>query len=453
MTDICDLIDKDGGTQKSAIFHDQGIYDLEMERIFARSWLFLTHEGQIPNIGDYVRTMMGEDEVIVVRQRDGSVKAFLNACRHRGAQVCAAEAGNANIFVCPYHGWGYGIDGSLRAVPLEKELYKGRLDKSTHGLRVVPLVESYHGFVYGCFDSTAPSLKEYLGEMGWYLDVWMDAAGGAELIGPPSRSILNCNWKVPSENFVGDTYHVGWTHGAALKALGAKPHRLGNRSLPDGDTGLQITTRHGHGLCVGFDGGPGMLGAVAPDILAWQAQNRERIERKLGSLRTRFYGCHINSTIFPNNSFLWGTNTFKLWQPRGPGSIEVLTWTIVEKEMPEDMKSRIATSMNRLFGSAGMLEADDSDNMESITQLSRGFVTRQGRVISQMSKGDDRQVPGMPGVVGDCAMGETAYRGFYRFYREMLLAGSWDEIRAGDSVWSDELLSLTLQSQSVERRK
>ncbi|WP_258318248.1 Rieske 2Fe-2S domain-containing protein, partial [Escherichia coli] len=84
----------------------------------------LTHETAIPNAGDFVTARMGQDEVIVVRQKDRSIKAFLNACRHRGARVCPVEAGNARGFVCNYHGWSYATDGALTAVPFEQELYK-----------------------------------------------------------------------------------------------------------------------------------------------------------------------------------------------------------------------------------------------------------------------------------------------------------------------------------------
>ena len=164
MTNFNRLVDTRQGIQSRRIFYDPAIYVLEMERIFARCWQFLTHDTLIPQAGDYVTTKMGQDNVIVVRQQDGKVRAFINSCAHRGARVCAAEAGNTRSFVCSYHGWAFGIDGALQAVPLEKEVYNNQLDKSAFGLMEVPLVESFCGFIYGCFDPTAPSLREYLGE-------------------------------------------------------------------------------------------------------------------------------------------------------------------------------------------------------------------------------------------------------------------------------------------------
>lgn len=436
------LIDVQRGLQSARIYHDQDIYDLEMERIFARCWLFLTHETAIPNFGDFITTRMGQDEVIVIRQRDGSIKAFVNACRHRGARVCPVEAGNARGFVCNYHGWSYGTDGALNSVPFEKELYRGRLDKSTHGLREVAKVSSYHGFVYGCFDPLAPSLPDYLGDIRWYLDIWMEASGGVELVGPPSRSIVNCNWKAPSENFVGDAYHVGWTHAAALKAGGSLLAGMaGNAVLPPEGAGVQVTTRCGHGLGILHDAHPGSHDTrLAMDMLAWQAQKKPAIEKAIGKLRARYYGSHINGSVFPNNTYLWGSSVFKVWQPHGPNRTECFTWAIVEKDMPEELKQRITRSLHRTFGVAGYWEADDNDNMESESQLSRGYITRQGYMNAQMGIGGDREDPELPGVVGESAIGETSYRGFFRFYQETMGARSWAEMPIADTSWKRQLI-------------
>ena len=185
--DISEIVDIRSGLQSKRIFWDDDIYRLELERTFGRCWLFLTHESEIPNPGDFFCTYMGEDPVIVVRSRDGKLNAFLNTCTHRGNQLCFAESGNAKTFTCNYHGYCFGNDGKLVNVPFEKEAYHNRIDKSEFGLRAVAKVESFAGFVFGCFDPEAPSLREYLGDLTWYLESFT-ARSGIELLGPPLKS-------------------------------------------------------------------------------------------------------------------------------------------------------------------------------------------------------------------------------------------------------------------------
>ncbi|HXG35951.1 MAG TPA: Rieske 2Fe-2S domain-containing protein, partial [Dehalococcoidia bacterium] len=102
------LADVENGLVSRRIFIEREIYELELERIFARCWLFLAHESMIPNPGDFFSTYMGEDPVIVIRDNAGKINAFINSCRHRGMKVCRADQGNAASFTCSYHGWTYG---------------------------------------------------------------------------------------------------------------------------------------------------------------------------------------------------------------------------------------------------------------------------------------------------------------------------------------------------------
>jgi nitrite reductase/ring-hydroxylating ferredoxin subunit len=427
--DFRQLLRADGGTQHRDIYWNEDIYAQELEQVFARSWLFLTHDSLIPKPGDFVTTFMGEDRVIVSRGRDGVVRAFLNSCNHRGNIVCRADSGNARSFTCHYHGWVYGLDGALADVPLEKEIYTEPLDRKQLGLKQVR-VETYRGFIYGNFDTTAPSLVDYLGEMAWYFDTFMDVPGGSELLGPPIKVRIKANWKFFSENFIGDFYHAGWTHAAAIKIIGgALGLILGNQAVAPG---IQFATTFGHG----FNASSGTdeifphihQGKVAELFNDWMRARIPVVRARLGPERAQLYNAIWDGTMFPNNSFLRGIDTWKVWQPRGPREIEVWTWTLVERDMPEELKRGIRHTNEKTFGAAGLLEGDDGENMEGNTQTSAGWVTRQQPLNTEMGMGREGFREGYPSKLSEPADNEAAHRNFLRMWETMMTAKDWDEI-------------------------
>src|SRR5204863_197417 len=125
--EVARAVDVERGLVSRQIFADPAIYELELEQVFARSWLYLAHDSQLPSPGDFITANMGEEPVIVTRDADRQINAFINSCRHRGNRVCRADQGQVTTFACPYHGWTYDPKGRLVGVPGHKDFYHGEL--------------------------------------------------------------------------------------------------------------------------------------------------------------------------------------------------------------------------------------------------------------------------------------------------------------------------------------
>ncbi len=161
--DIHQLVGEDGRIPHSTTA-DAEIVKQESERIQQGSWLFIAHENEIPNPGDYKALSLAQQPVIVVRDDDGRVRVLFNICRHRAVTVCREGKGNTRYFQCAYHGWMYNTKGNLVGVN-GAEPYGQRFRKETKGLAPLPRVEMYRGFIFASLSATGETLSEYLGKV------------------------------------------------------------------------------------------------------------------------------------------------------------------------------------------------------------------------------------------------------------------------------------------------
>ena len=186
-------------------YTDPAVYELERERVFARSWLFAGHESEWPEPGSYRQFTRTGAPLVIVRGEDGVLRAFYNACRHRGAPVTRDECGTARRLTCQYHSWSYGTDGVLKAVP-DARSFAG-LDVGALGL--VPVAcETSDGWVYVRESLEGPSLAEFLGPVA---DQMRDLDGPAMRLVGTQVHHLACNWKLMVDAFL-EVYHVRTVH-------------------------------------------------------------------------------------------------------------------------------------------------------------------------------------------------------------------------------------------------
>ncbi len=207
------------------VYVDPVLFELEMERLFGRVWLYAAHESQLRRAGDFVRTRLGRHEVIVIRQEDGGIAVLHNRCAHRGATLCATERGNARRLVCPYHAWTYRTDGVLDSVP-HRASYPDDFDRdvAVNGLGRVPRVESYRGFVFASLASEGIALRDHLGEMAEVIDNLIDRAPGGEieLADVTFQLEYRGNWKFHNEN-AADIFHPSFVHASSVSVARTTP--------------------------------------------------------------------------------------------------------------------------------------------------------------------------------------------------------------------------------------
>lgn len=374
-----------------SVYTDEAIFTRELATVFRNSWLYVAHESQLRNPGDYVTTYAGTQPVIVSRGRDdGQVHVMLNRCRHRGATVCQEAKGNANFFRCAYHGWTYTNSGELRGVTYDQGY--GELDRENLGLIQLPRVDSYAGFIFASFADEGPSLEEYLGHAGPYLDiVAKQGPQGIRLDGGAHKLEYPANWKLQIENTI-DNYHFGFVHRSFIEVLA---DRIGSvppiiKNIQTDPTWRTIDLGNGHSVHEfgSLDGGNN------------QAQ--------IGDLP-------FNLIIFPNLGFVGAQ--LRHVQPVSATKTQVNLYPILHDGESDEHNAEILRTHESFYGPAGMGGMDDVE--VAFNRVSDGIqATEHDWLI--VSRGLHREEPTGDGRIIGRSDDEVPQRAFYRGWLKMM---------------------------------
>jgi p-cumate 2,3-dioxygenase alpha subunit len=347
----------------------EDILRLEHERIFEKTWLYLGHDSELAEPGDYRRRRLAGRSIIFVRGQDGEVRAFHNTCPHRGAIVCRHDAGNAKAFQCFYHAWTFNTEGELKGVP-GVDAYEGSgFDKAERGLTPVARLECYRGFWFLSFNPAVEPLSDFLADAKDILDMVVEQSPSGQMRVQDGTHLysMRANWKLLVENSV-DGYHGMPTHqtyfeyvisaggvGEGSKKLFGSAQALGN-----GHACIHYWSPWGRPVARWV---PQMGEAAKAEIEATRAEMEERHGAARAEQLCEF---NRNMIIYPNlviNDIM--ATTVRTFYPVAPGLMEISAWSLAPVEETGDRAQMRLHNFLEFLGPGGFATPDDVEALDS----------------------------------------------------------------------------------------
>jgi phenylpropionate dioxygenase-like ring-hydroxylating dioxygenase large terminal subunit len=416
------------------VYTDPEIFDLEMDRIFGRVWVFVGHESQVPKPGDWMRGRMGARQIIVTRDESGKFHVLDNRCAHRGMRVCIKESGHSRRLVCPYHGWSYHHDGALAGVPAPRGYAKSAdLTDPAFALNVAPRVDSYRGFIFASQAPDGPGLAEFLGDIAAALDNVADRAPDGEVAfdGGVVRQEFAGNWKMHMENAC-DLVHPGFVHASAVDAsrdhiadapAGSIPQQAiqmfaGNGiSLEEWDELGVYGFENGHCYMDGFYRG-GMVdpGMADPVFIRYH----EIMVDRYGADRTNeiLDRDTFNNLIYPNISINTRFQQFRVIQPIAVDRTHIYSYSMRLKGAPQEMFEISVRFVSTANSPSSPISSDDFVIFEGVQAA---LADGDGDWIDFSRRLGDEQANGNAGV-RDNGTSELPMRAQLNAWRNLMCA-------------------------------
>ena len=435
------LFDYEKGLVSREMYVNEAIYQQELEQIYARCWLFIGHESQLPNPGDFVITRMGEEEVIMVRDRkDKKIHAFLNSCRHKGMKVCRYDDGNTLVFTCPFHGWSYDTDGRLVGVAYFADAYNGELDKSKWGLHEVAQLENYYGSIWATWDAKAPSFLDYIGALAPSLRHCMQSTdgedNGIEVFKPTIKWRIPTNWKFAAFSFAADRTHAAMTHRSVRTAMlgpdGEGGSDQGVNRVPFPAEDVTIGSHDlGHGANFKLYNQPGLPEYAEswwePEVDAYYKETHAKKAEKYAN-EVLPGGGHGGGhfAIFPNVV----VDNWRIlpWHPHGVGVCENWRLFQIDKNAPKHVKDAERHWVLRVSGPTGLVESDDMENWNYAFPSSLGTIAQRLPYNFEMGIGRSHKDDRMPTFSMKEGPSEEPARARFSRWLAFMEAKSWDDL-------------------------
>jgi salicylate 5-hydroxylase large subunit len=397
------------------IYTDPAIYTQELQRLFyASHWCYVGLECEVPNPGDFKRTLIGERSVILVRDRDGALHVVENRCAHRGVAFCRERQGNAQAFTCPYHRWTYKLSGELQGLPFRKGVkppgaadgvvHGGMpedFDMAAHGLTRLK-VASRGGAVFASFDHSVEAFEDFLGPAVLpFYDRVFSPDRPLKLLGI-NRQRIPANWKLMQEN-IKDPYHPGLLH-TWFVTFGL---------WRADQTSRMVLDSHGRHACMVSTRNDGGAGAVTQGVGSFRPGMKLNDPRLLDVVPEAWWGgpTVVMMTLFPSLIVQQQVNSLSTRhiQPVAPGVFDFV-WTHFGLQSDDEAMTQRRLRQANLFGPAGFVSADDGEVIEFVQQAFSA--NPQARTLSEL---DGRGVQATPHMVT-----ETLIRGMYGYWRKVM---------------------------------
>ncbi len=414
------------------VYVDPGLFEEEMARVYGRAWLYVGHESQVPNAGDFFTTRMGRVQVVLARHKDGAIHVLHNRCGHKGAAVVGQRCGTAKFFQCMYHGWVYETNGALHAVP-QRRGYDGTaidLTSSAHGMSPVARAETYRGFVFASLAPEGPDLETFLGPTRRSIDNIVDRApaGELEVVGGSFRVVMRSNWKMMLEN-LNDLMHPMIAHVSSTEAAEQEEAALPPGVKPPPE--IPLLTSNGwpyefwNGLrVVCCDYGHSLMGGINtprdtdPVFVSYtraleEATGVERAEEILSYPS-------VMTFIYPSLSVHTAYQQLRVIHPVAFDRTELEVWTLRLKGAPQEMYQRSRVYANLVNSPSSIGNADD---VEAFMRIHRGLESDPREWVSQhRAFGQDRDAE--EGALASPGTSEIPMRNQFRAWLGYM-TGEW----------------------------